>query len=392
MAEEKKEQEANGQEMPAVEASVSGETAAKQHRTISKQLRSNLITYGIVIAFYIVIMIMDATGVLTNSLSGQLVPICTYVCAALSLNLVVGISGELSLGHAGFMSVGAFSSVVASTALSGVLSGVPLLLVSMLIGGLFAALAGLIVGIPVMRLHGDYLAIVTLAFGEIIKNVINNLYVGVDSSGIHFSMTDSASLNLAEGGTVVINGPRGATGIDRISTFTVGIVLVLITLTIVLNLVHSRTGRAIMAVRDNRIAAESVGVNSTKYRLIAFVVAAALAGMAGAFYAHGYTSVTATKFNFNTSIYILVYVVLGGIGSMRGSIIAAAFLTVLPEMLRAVNEWRMLVYSIVLIAVMLLTNSATGKSIIAHVKNFFLRIWAKITRKSTEEEVVADAD
>ena len=364
----------------------------KEHRKISKQFRSDLITYGIVIVFYIVIMIMDAAGVLTNSLSGQLVPICAYVVAALSLNLVVGISGELSLGHAGFMSVGAFSSVVASEALSGVLSGIPLLLVSMLIGGLFAALAGLIVGIPVMRLHGDYLAIVTLAFGEIIKNVLNNLYVGVDSSGIHFSMTDSASLNLADGGTVVINGPRGATGIDRLSTFTVGIVLVIITLAIVLNLVHSRTGRAIMAVRDNRIAAESVGVNSTKYRLIAFVVAAALAGVAGAFYAHGYTSITPTKFNFNTSIYILVYVVLGGIGNMRGSIIAAAFLTVLPEMLRAVNEWRMLVYSIVLIAVMLLTNSKTGKSIISHVKNFFLGLWAKITRKKDDEEVVADVE
>ena len=361
--------------------------AAPRKRGISKQLRSNLITFGIVIAFYVVVKLLDVAGILTSSFSGQLIPICTYVSAAVSLNLVVGISGELSLGHAGFMSVGAFSGVVAAVALSDTLSGVPLLLASMLIAGVIAAVAGLVVGVPVMRLHGDYLAIVTLAFGEIIKTLLNNLYVGVDAAGIHFSFTDSASLGM-DGGTVVINGPRGATGISRISTFEVGIVLVIITLIIVLNLVNSRTGRAIMAVRDNRIAAESVGINTTKYRLIAFVVAAALAGMAGAFYAQGYSSVVPTKFNFNTSILILVYVVLGGMGNMRGSIIAAAFLTVLPEMLRAVSEWRMLVYAIVLIVVMIATNSPGGKAAIAKVKELALRILPK----KKEEEVARDAE
>lgn len=155
-----------------------------------------------------------------------------------------------------------------------------------MIGALAAAVCGLIIGIPVLRLKGDYLAIVTLAFGEIIKNLINALFVGIDSRGIHFSLKDASSLNLEEGGEVIIKGAQGITGTPKAATFTIGIILVLITLFIVLNLIHSRTGRAIMAIRDNRIAAESVGINITKYKLLAFSVSAALAGVAGVLYAH----------------------------------------------------------------------------------------------------------
>ena len=142
-----------------------------------------------------------------------------------------------------------------------------------------------------MRLRGDYLAIVTLAFGEIIKNLLNNFYIGVDDAGLHFSMTDSSSLGMTQG-AILINGPKGAVGIDKISTFALGILLVLITVAVVLNLMHSRDGRAIMAVRDNRIAAESVGINVTKYRLMAFTVASALAGAAGVLYAMNYSTIT----------------------------------------------------------------------------------------------------
>ena len=188
------------------------------------------------------------------------------------LNLTVGILGELSLGHAGFMSVGAFSGVVVAMSLQSAIPSGP---VRLMPGHYYwrsdcAAVAGVIVGVPVLRLQGDYLAIVTLAFGEIIKNILNNLYVGVDGNGLHFSMKDTASLGM-EGGTVLINGPMGAVGIEKLSSFIAGFILVLIVLTVTLNLIRSRSGRAIMAIRDNRIAAESVGINITKYKLMAFV-------------------------------------------------------------------------------------------------------------------------
>ena len=156
---------------------------------------------------------------------------------------------------------------------------------------------------------------------------------------------------------MLIKGAQGITGTSKDATFVWGFLLVMFTLFVVLNLVHSRTGRAIMSIRDNRIAAESVGINVTKYKMIAFALSAALAGMAGVLYAHNISPLTASKFDYNTSILILVFVVLGGIGSIRGSIIAAALLTVLPEMLRGFDDYRMLVYAIVLIAMMIFNQS-----------------------------------
>lgn len=355
---------------------------AEKTPQVSARLRSNLITYGIVVAFFIVITIAQAAGVLTNALSGQLIPICAYVCMAVSLNLVVGISGELSLGHAGFMSVGAFTGVIAYALVNGAVDNAILSYVlALVIAAIFAGVAGFIIGIPVMRLRGDYLAIVTLAFGEIIKNILNNLYVGVDGSGLHFSMTNTQALGM-QGGSVVLNGPQGATAITKNSTFLVGIILVLVTVTVVLNLINSRSGRAIMAIRDNRIAAESVGINVTKYRMMAFVVAAALAGAAGCFYAMGYSSIVPKKFDFNTSILILVYVVLGGMGNIRGSIIAATVLTVLPELLRAVADYRMLAYAIVLILVMIVSNNETLKGALRSLVSKF----KKPVKKASPEE------
>ena len=164
-------------------------------------------------------------------------------------------------------------------------------------------------------------------------------------------------------GRIIYNGPAGATGVDKISTFVMGFALVLFTLFVVLNLINSRSGRAIMAIRDARVAAESVGINVTKYKMMAFVTSAVLGGMAGALYGLNISSVTAAKFKFDTSILVLVFVVLGGIGNIRGSIIAATLLTVLPELLRAFNDYRMLIYAIVLILVMLTTNNPRFKQL-----------------------------
>ena len=331
-----------------------------------KRLVNNCITYGIVIAAFVILQICNAGGLLSPSIQGQLVPICAYVVMAIALNLVVGISGELSLGHAGFMSVGAFSGVVAALSLQNSIPNDGLrLAIAMVVGAVLAGVAGVIVGVPVLRLRGDYLAIVTLAFGEIIRNIFNVLYVGVDENGLHFSLQNEMALNLAEGGKSILKGPMGFTTNVKLATFTAGFILVLITLTIALNLINSRSGRAIMALRDNRIAAESVGIGATKYKLMAFVTSAVLAGAAGVLYAMNYSSMAPKKFDFNTSILILVFVVLGGIGNIRGSIIAAAFLTYLPELLRNFNldEYWMLVYAIVLILVMLVTNNPMLKSV-----------------------------
>ncbi|MCC6103032.1 MAG: branched-chain amino acid ABC transporter permease [Olegusella sp.] len=344
-------------------------TAGKSGRhKMSRTLRSNLITFAIVIGFFVLMEILIATRVLTYSLRGQLVPICAYACMAISLNLVVGISGELSLGHAGFMSIGAFTGAILSVALANAISNeVVLLLVCMVIGGMMAGIFGFLIGIPVMRLHGDYLAIVTLAFGEIIKNILNNLYVGLDASGLHFSVVGTEQLGMTNG-KVLLSGPKGAVSVNQISSFVIGILLVCVCLIIALNLIHSRSGRAIMAVRDNRIAAEACGINSTKYRMMAFVVSAVLAGMAGALYGLNYSSFIPSKFDFNNSIMILVFVVLGGIGSIRGGIIAAAVLTVLPEALRFLSTYRMLIYSIVLIAAMLITNTPQARNVLRNIR------------------------
>jgi len=329
----------------------------KRLKNLKKTTKVDFATYlGVIVAF-VIVSLLQSGGLLTRSISGMLVPICCYIVMAVSLNLVVGVSGELSLGHAGFMSVGAFSGVIAAMSLQNVIPSAPIrLVIAMIIGAAFAALAGFVVGVPVLRLRGDYLAIVTLAFGEIIRNVINCLYISMDNGVLHIAFNNP---NLP--GKLVVNGPTGATGNPKIATFAVGFGLVLFTLFVVLNLINSRSGRAIMASRDNRIAAESMGVNVTKYKMMAFVTSAVLAGMAGALYGLNYSSVAAVKFKFDTSILVLVFVVLGGIGSIRGSIIAATLLTVLPEMLREFNDYRMLVYAIVLILVMLATNNPTLK-------------------------------
>lgn len=329
----------------------------------------SFLNYAIVILAYVVLQVLIGGKMLSNSLQSVLVPACCYMVMAVSLNLVVGISGELSLGHAGFMSLGAFSGIIAAVALQNLIPFSPLrLAAAMLTGAFFGALGGFLVGVPVLRLQGDYLAIVTLAFGQIIKNIITVLYIGVDEKGLHIT-TDSTRLVLAEGGTAIVKGPMGAVGAPKLASFTAGVVLLLVTLFVVQNLVNSRSGRAILALRDNRIAAESVGISITKYKLMAFVTSAALAGASGALFGLNYSSTVASKFDFNTSILVLVFVVLGGLGNIRGSMIAAALLYVLPELLRGFNitEYRMLIYAVILIMVMLCTNNDHLKSLVGRI-------------------------
>ena len=327
--------------------------------------KRDLLTYALVILAFVIMQSLSAAGMLKRSVTGYLVPICVYIVLAVSLNLVVGISGELSLGHAGFMGVGAFTGIVVAACLQNVLPNAFLrLVVAMLVGGVLAGTAGFVIGIPVLRLRGDYLAIVTLAFGEILKNIFGNLYIGKDARGLHFAFK-LENLHLEEGGTTILSGALGATGIQKISTFFAGFLLILFTLFVVLNLVDSKEGRAIKAVRDNRIAAESVGINVTAFRMKAFVVSAFLAGMAGALYGLNYSAVAASKFDFTTSIDILVFVVLGGMGNILGSVISATVLYVLPEAMRGLYDYRMILYAVVLILVMLFTWSPKVKDMTA---------------------------
>ncbi|WMC92795.1 branched-chain amino acid ABC transporter permease [Kineothrix sp. MB12-C1] len=322
---------------------------------LNKVGKNNLITYLLVLGIFIIVQVLLATDNMSSLMQGLLVPLCIYVMLAISLNLTVGILGELSLGHAGFMCVGAFSGAFFSKCLNGTMPDGLRFVLAIIIGAAVAGLFGILIGIPVLRLKGDYLAIVTLAFGEIIKNLVNVMYIGRDSNGFHFSMKDFLSLNMEEDGEILVNGAQGITGTPNDSNFLIGTILIFLSLFIILNLIHSRDGRAIMSIRDNRIAAESIGINITKYKLMAFSISASIAGVAGVLYAHNLSTLTALpkNFGYNMSIMILVFVVLGGIGNIRGSIISAIVLTLLPELLRGLSDYRMLIYAIVLIAMML---------------------------------------
>ena len=323
--------------------------------------RSRTISYTMVIVAYIVLEAMLKTGNLSSLFTGLLVPATCYLVAAIGLNLNVGFSGELNLGQAGFMAVGAFSGVCVSGLLAGSVPPVLRLILAIIIGMLLTAFVGFLIGIPVLKLQGDYLAIVTLAFGQIVMNLIMNLYVAFDNTGIKVSFVESR-FELGEGGKYLINGPMGATGTERIANFTAGTLLVLFALVVVYNLIYSRNGRAIMAARDNRIAAESIGINIANTKMMAFVISAALAGGAGALYGLNYSTMVASKFDYNTSILILVYVVLGGLGNINGTLISTVVLFLLPQLLRGLQDYRMLIYAVILILIMLITNNEAMKT------------------------------
>ena len=334
----------------------------------SEYRKEALISYGILIVGYIVLQLGAAVGLIGRNLQGQFVPICVYISLAIALNLVVGLSGELSLGHAGFMAVGAFSGILVTRVLESSISAGPVrLIIALICAAIVSSIAGFIIGIPILGLQGDYLAIVTLAFGELVRNLMNVLYFGLDANGkLHFAFNHT--IEGVETSGRIITGAIGATGVVKTASFTSAALLTAFTLFVVLNLKNSKQGRAIMSIRDNRIAGESIGLDVRKYKLMAFVISAALAGMAGCMFGQNYSTMAPTKFNVNTSVLILVFVVLGGIGNIWGGMIAAALLTILPEALRQFADYRMLTYAIVLIAVMICTyNPAIRSRITAFV-------------------------
>lgn len=288
-----------------------------------------LIAAVLTAAVYVLIMVLTGADLLSRHQKSMLVPILVNVILAVSLNLTTGFLGELTLGHAGFMSVGAYAGCLLANAIS-----IPepfRIILCLILGGLVAAVFGFIIGVPVLRLKGDYLAIVTLAFGEIIRSVIINL----DFTG----------------------GAAGLKGIPRSTTFTIAFVCAVITVIVIRNLVYSRQGIAIRSIRDNRIAAESIGIHVSKYKVMAFVIAAFFAGVAGVLYGQNLGHLSPGDFDYNKSIEILVIVVLGGMGSLLGSIISAIVITVLPELLRGADNYRMLIYAVVLIVMMILNAS-----------------------------------
>ncbi len=302
--------------------------------------KKTIINIVIMLLAYALVFVLINSGVLSRQYKSLIVPICVNIMLAVSLNLVTGFLGELSLGHAGFMSIGAYSSALISITLSNTLPPALAFLIALICGGILAAFFGFIIGVPVLRLRGDYLAIVTLAFGEIIKSIINYLKFTGGSKGLSKIPLYSDYRN-----------------------FTVVFIITVITIVLISNLIDSRDGRAIKSIRDNDIAAESIGINISKYKVSAFVIAAGFAGIAGALYAHNVGIIKPSIFDYNKSIEILVFVVLGGMGNIPGSIISAIILTLLPEFLRGADNLRMLLYAIVLIVMMIFNNSKFKSSL-----------------------------
>ncbi len=311
-----------------------------------KQIKwKHYINYVVIALFTVVFSVMSFTGMLASSTLYLLEKIAISVMLAVSLSVVVGFLGELSLGHAGFMCVGAYLGGKASCLLEPILgNGIITLLISVVIGGAVAALCGVIIGLPALRLKGDYLAIVTLAFGEIVRSIFMN--------------TSDESF----GGSLGLSTPR----YDKNILFIIALVLVLVCLAVIQNLIRSKHGRAITSIRDNEIAARATGINVTKYKLSVFTVSAFFAGIAGVLYSFSNYNVQSTKFSYNYSIEILVMVVLGGMGSINGSIIAATLITYLDTALQTVLTGDLavlqdLLYALILIAVVIYNNAPALK-------------------------------
>ena len=338
----------------------------KKTNKFSKLFSKEIFPLVLVLVIYAIVGALLYSGNLSRQYTNMLTSISCYVALAVSLNLVVGLLGELSLGHAGFMSVGLFSGCLVSVFFEGMLPLYIRLPLSMVVGGLMAALVGLVVGLPALRLRGDYLAIVTLGCGEIIKNIINN--IDITSGPLKGVLAGALGLNT---GSIYVSKAG--------KLFPYAFVLVLIVVIVMMNIKDSKHGRAIMAIRDNRIAAEATGVNVTYYKLMVFILAAFFAGMAGVLYGHSLANIKAATFDYNMSIEILVIVVLGGMGSINGSVIAAIILRLLPEVLRSlpgmlvwlpegigkaimnVADKRMLIYSVLLIVFMLIKETKMKK-------------------------------
>lgn len=295
-----------------------------------------LINAVLVAALFLVLIIVINTGTLNGYYTDILTFALINIVLAVSLNLVTGILGQLVLGHAGFMLVGAYAAALFTK--NSELSLTVAFPIGLVLSGLFAAICGVVIGLPALRLRGDYLAIITLGFGEIIRVIANNLKI--------------------------TNGAMGLRGIDSLSNrnnpgamFTYAFFIAVVVIFLMFTFVRSRHGRAVISIREDEIAAESMGINTTYYKMFAFVLAAFIAGIAGGVYAHHVGVIDPAKFDFNRSVEILIMVVLGGMGSITGSVISASVLTILPELLRDFSQYRMLIYSVILICLMLFKPS-----------------------------------
>ena len=289
--------------------------------------------------FLIVMVALSGAGVLPRAIVNLLTRVAYSIVLAVSLNLVVGFLGELSLGHAGFMCVGAYIGCYLATYLHTVIdSPLVVLIIAMLVGGGVAAIFGFIIGLPALRLKGDYLAIATLAFGEIVRNIFKNLPYFGGALGLSTKTYKASEL------------------------FVIAFIVVLVVLILTQNLIRSKHGRAITSIRDNEIAAKAMGINVTYYKLFVFVFSAFFAGVAGVLYGHQNTPVLYSFFSYNYSIEILVMVVLGGMGNITGSIIAAALITYVNFVLQSqlsgdLAALKLLIYAIILIAAVLFNNA-----------------------------------
>lgn len=307
----------------------------------------NYINYAVIGIFTLVFAIITFSGGrIDSSVLYLFEKISISIILAVSLSVVVGFLGELSLGHAGFMCVGAYIGGKVAVILEQSLgNSFPNLLLCTLVGGVVAAVCGVIIGIPALRLRGDYLAIVTLAFGEIVRSIFLN------SSPESF------------GGTLGLNTPR----FDKKYLFVFGFVMVLVTLFVIQNFIRSKHGRAVTAIRDNEIAARATGINVTKYKLLAFIISAFFAGVAGVLYSFSNYSVQSFNFDYNYSIEILVMVVLGGMGNINGAIISATLITYLNTKLATVLTGDLavlqnLIYALILIIIVIYNNAPALKS------------------------------
>jgi len=308
---------------------------------------------GAILMLFIFLTILMQPGILSRQYRALIVPIAMNIVLAVSLNLLTGFLGELTLGHAGFMAIGAYTGAIFCLNVN--MPQILAIVISVILGGIVAGIFGFLIGVPVLRLRGDYLAIVTLAFGEIIRSVLNSL-----------SFT---------------GGPNGLKSIPKYldsKNYIIVYIIVVISVVLICNLVKSRQGRAISSIRDNYIAAESVGIPVSKFKVLAFVISAFFAGVAGVIYSLNYGIVNPKNFSYNKSIEILVIVVLGGMGNIKGSIIGAIILTMLPEVLRGMDSYRMLLYALILILIMLFNNSS--------IKEKMKTVKTKTTTKSKEVE------
>lgn len=343
-------------------------------KTKRQVLTSYLINAIGIIALFVLLLAAMQTGLISRYLKGILMTIFINIILATSLNLTTGFLGQIALGHAGFMSIGAYSAALFVKYLQDGLGltlladgsptavGTVAFLASLVLGGCFAAVFGLLVGVPALRLKGDYLAIITLGFGEIIRVIIENL-----------SFT---------------GGAQGLKKIPKLASLDVVYIIMILCVVLMFTFVRSRQGRAITAIREDDIASQSSGIHNTYYRVLAFTMAAFFAGVAGAIYAQYLAVLGAGNFGFMKSIDILVMVVLGGMGSLTGSILAAVGLTALPEALRSFSDYRMLIYSVVLILVMIFKPSG----LLGHYEFSLTRLLARVGGKGPKAPAKDDKE